>query len=340
MKHVSWPKIGQLNQVVREVSIDTAFVGLDEDFQPIYDGTIPKPKIKFTGTVKLHGTNAGVSFNKEDGLWVQSRENIITLTQDNAGFAFYISTVEEQFKLFFSEAYEKFGLSDDHTLTIFGEWAGAGIQKNVAISQLPKAFYVFGLKVSKEDAEFTNYYLDASWIKSPSSRIYNVFDFPTYEIEIDFNDPKMAQNTLIKITEDVEKQCPIAKALGVEGLGEGVVWTGQHKDNIYRFKVKGEEHSVTKVKTLAPVDTEKLESIKAFVDYAVTENRLDQAIEKVGGSEMSYLGDIIRWMINDIITEETHTLAENGLEPKTVNGEIAKRTRLMFLTKISEGLNV
>ena len=41
-------------------------------------------------------------------------------------------------------------------------------------------------------------------------------------------------------------------------------------------KVKGEKHSSSKVKKLASVDVEKLNSIKDFVDYAVTESRLEQ----------------------------------------------------------------
>jgi len=337
MKHISWPKIGQFSQVIREISIDTSFVGFDEDFQPIYDSTLPKPTLKFTGTVKLHGTNAGVSYNKEHGIWFQSRENIITPLKDNAGFAFFADSIKEHFLNFFNAVYENFELTEDHTLTIFGEWAGEGIQKGVAISKLPKAFYVFGLKVSKDEADFKNYYLDSSWIKLPEERIYNIYDFPSYQLEIDFNNPKTAQNDLIHITEQVEKECPVSKTLGISGTGEGVVWTGEYKGQNYRFKVKGAEHSVSKVKTLAPVDEEKLESIKAFVDYAVTENRLDQAIEK-NGSEMTNLGDVIRWMVNDIVTEESQTMKKSGLEPKSVNSEVAKRTRMMFITRSQQGL--
>jgi len=338
MKHIPWPKIGQFNQTIREVSLDTAFVGLDTNGEPIYDGTIPKPVIEFTGTVKIHGTNAGVSFNKKEGLWVQSRENIITPLQDNAGFAFFVELKKTYFEELFQELYKRFNLSDDLTLTIFGEWAGQGIQKGVAISELVKAFYIFGLKVSKDHEDFVSYYIDTNEFTSRicEEQIYCITDFQTYNLSIDFNNPKLAQDELIKLTEEVENHCPVAKQLGVDGVGEGIVWTGKYKDKLYRFKVKGEKHSVTKAKTLAPVDTEKLKSIEAFVDYTVTENRLDQAIEKIGSSDVSHLGDIIRWMVNDIVTEELHTLTENGLEPdKAVKGEIAKRTRLLFLSKIS-----
>lgn len=46
--------------------------------------------------------------------------------------------------------------------------------------------------------------------------------------------------------------------------------------------MKGEKHSASKVKTLAAVDPERLVNITEFVEYAVTENRLEQGTQKVG----------------------------------------------------------
>lgn len=74
--------------------------------------------------------------------------------------------------------------------------------------------------------------------------IYFVTQFETFEIEIDFNKPELAQERLIEITEQVEKECPVGKFFDVSGVGEGVVW-----DKIgattseFRFKVKGDAHA-------------------------------------------------------------------------------------------------
>jgi len=112
------------------------------------------------------------------------------------------------------------------------------------------------------------------------------------------------------------------------------VWTAEFKGVVHRFKVKGEKHSSSKVKTLAAVDTEKLNSITEFVEYAVTDSRFNQALENVFPNnepvDTKKLGDVIRWVVNDIIKEETDTLASNGLEPKDVNKYISTVVRTKF----------
>ena len=105
----------------------------------------------------------------------------------------------------------------------------------------------------------------------------------------------------------------------------------------YIFKIKGIGHSVTKVKTLVPVDVEKINSCKEFVDYAVTENRLNQAIEQVFVSNsiiptVKNTGDFLKWMVNDIIAEESDTLVKNNLEPKDIGKYISDVARKWYFT--------
>lgn len=97
-----------------------------------------------------------------------------------------------------------------------------------------------------------------------------------------------------------------------------------------RFKVKGEEHSVTKVKTLASVDVEKLESVTAFADYACTDNRMTQGFDELftkPGKEptLKQTKDLINWVTKDIGDEEADTLLRNKLTLKDVSREIARR---------------
>jgi len=117
-------------------------------------------------------------------------------------------------------------------------------------------------------------------------------------------------------------------------VGEGIVWTAEFKGIVHRFKVKGEKHSSSKVKTLANVNVEKLEGIQKFVDYAVTESRFNQACENVFPNDepidVRKMGDVIRWVVNDVIKEEMDTMVENQVEPKEVNKYISAKVREMF----------
>lgn len=339
-KMIKFPSIEQFRTVVANVNRRYNFVGLDENGDAIYDPSLPKPVLTFKGTVKLHGTNAGVSFN-ESGYWAQSRENIITPEKDNAGFAFFVESKKEVFNKLFREIQENTNVSYEHnTVTIYGEWCGGNIQKGVAITNLPKSFFIFGVKVTphtsseEELKQKPAYWIPSHYLNSPEDNIYNIEDFQTWTLDIDFNMPQLVQNKLSELTIAVEEECPVGKAFGFSGIGEGIVWSCEYQGVVHRFKVKGEKHSSSKVKTLANVDVEKIESIQKFVDYAVTESRFNQALENVFPNEepidTKKLGDVIRWVVNDVIKEEMDTMVENKIEPKEVNKYLSSKVREMF----------
>ena len=332
-KQISFPSIEQFRNVVSGINRHYSFKGLDTDGNAIYDNTLAKPVLTFKGSIKLHGTNAGV--------WAQSRENIITPVKDNAGFAFFVENNEEVFKSLILQVVNREDLDiSKNTVTIYGEWAGKGIQKSVGISNIEKSLFIFGVKISPfPDAEDipVSYWVDHSYLSTVNNRIYNIEDFKTHSIDIDFNMPQLVQNKLSELTIEVENECPVAKEFGFSGTGEGIVWSCELNGVVYRFKVKGEKHSVTRVKTLAAVGVEKLNSIKDFVEYAVTGNRFSQAIENVFGKDevdVKKLGDCIRWIVADITKEESDTLFKNGLEPKEVNKYISQKVREMFFEKL------
>jgi|688.fasta_scaffold92784_3 hypothetical protein len=339
-KHISFPSIEQFRNVIAGINRQYNFVGLDENGEAIYDSSLPKPVLTFKGTVKLHGTNAGVCFNDVDGMWYQSRENIITPEKDNAGFAFFADANKEQFASMFAKIAERSNIdTTKNTISIYGEWCGGNIQKGVAICNLPKSFFIFGVKVTPHHIEGVEkqpsaYWVDYTDLKNNEAKIYNIDDFETYSLDIDFNMPELIQNKLGELTLAVEEECPVGKAFGFSGIGEGIVWSCELKGNIHRFKVKGEQHSSSKVKKLASVDTEKITSIKEFVDYAVTESRFNQAIEKIFPNnepvDVKKLGEVIKWVVNDIIKEETDTLVQNNLEPKDIGKYVSNKVREMF----------
>lgn len=347
-KHCSFPEIGQYRNVVKTIQERTRYAGKDDDGNIIYDNMRKMPVIDFTGTVKLHGTNSGVTFSAHDltDSWAQSRENVLTISDDNAGFATFVkSHLIELTSLATACLIDSAKYSTDFDyITIFGEWCGQGIQKGVAITQLPKMFVIFDVKYSFEDiSKGINIYADEDFIKTlryESSQIYNIYDYKTYRMTIDFDQPALAQNKMIELVSEVEEECPVGKAFGVSGVGEGIVWRYKDSENTtYRFKTKGEKHSSSKVKTLVPVDVEKINSINEFVEYAVTESRLEQAVEKTFGigkePEVEKMGDFIRWVVNDVQKEEFDTMVENGLIPKDINSSISKKCRNWLLNKIN-----
>jgi len=334
MRHIAFPSIEQYRNAVTDIVLRSTYIGNAADGTPLYDETKPKPTLTFQGTVKLHGTNAGVCYHPAHGLWAQSRESLLTPQQDNAGFARWMEAnrvaLEPLFAALIAANDIKFG--PDTVLALYGEWAGKGIQAGVGITELPKAFYLFAANVSHGDDEGT--WLDSADLRSVESRIFNVEDYANYRIAIDFNKPQAVQAELAELTMQVETECPIAKAHGVSGVGEGIVWRADYAGKRVLFKVKGEKHSISKVKEIASVAPEKLNSIEQFVTYAVTDNRFQQALAVVFGdpkkADVKRLGDLIRWMSQDIQKEESDTLAANGLTWKEVSGPIAAQTRALF----------
>lgn len=335
-KFSAFPSIGQFRETIKAVTHSSRYIGKDENDEPIYNNSI-LPSIEFIGTVKLHGTNAGVTFDKNGDLWAQSRSRVITPDNDNMGFAFFVESKKETFKEFI----KNIDFKDYDFITIFGEWCGANIQGGVALTKLTKRFVIFDVKLSSSNEDIKSIYLQQDQIKllkSVDNNIFNIYDFPTYLITVDFNRPELVQNQIIDLTLAVEEECPFSKEFGVSGIGEGIVfsYTTTEGDK-YRFKSKGVKHSSSKIKTLASVNVDKIKSIDDFVEYAVTENRLEQGFKEVFGedkADIKRIGEFLKWMMSDIIKEETDTLSENGLFPKDISSVVNTKCKQWFLRKL------
>lgn len=325
--------IDQFKNCVVEVRRTTAYEGDDETSEPIYNYSAVMPTLKFIGTVKLHGTNASVC-ELNDERWYQSRNNIIDLQNDNCGFAAFCVSNKDNFTKLFSKIYEKYNKQPNITYIIYGEWCGGNIQNGVAISKVDKMFVIFDVQIKNEDQTF---YCPAEFVKTLSdaeNRIFNTYMFETYEINIDFNIPQLSQEPLCNFTEAVERECPVGKYFGEPGVGEGIVWT--HRANgsfIYQFKVKGQEHSVSKVKKLASVSTEVINDAVNFVDYAVTDNRLNQGLENIPELSKKHIGEYVRWVVGDVMKEESDAIVANKLDVKIIIPLIQKKAQQFILSK-------
>jgi len=348
---IKFPSVEQFRNVIRHVQTHTRYAGKDENGDAIYDASKPLPTLKFRGTVKLHGTNAGIVYDVDtDSFTFQSRERVLSLTQDNAGFMLHQMKNESIWRDVVNQAMSEIWIPHVpiKKIAIFGEWCGSGIQKGVALSQLPKMFVVFAVKAVLSDD--TTHWLPVGEfdIHLPEDGVFNIDTFPTWEADIDFKFPEIAQNKMIEITEAVENECPVGKYFGVSGIGEGVVWTCVSEgwnDSGTWFKVKGEKHSVSKVRTLAAVDVEAVENIRAFVAATVTEARLEQGLdnlvrEQLLPFEMKSMGDFIRWVYNDVLKEEMDTIVASQIDPKKLGSAIANEARPWFIKKFNQGVGL
>lgn len=320
-----YSSIEQFRNVVKQVRFNHDFKGKDENGDSIYTHTENYPTLKFIGTVKLHGTNAGIVKYKDGKIEYQSRERVLAIGDDNSGFMNYMSQKNLE------PLFERFTFEE--SIAIFGEWCGGNIQKSVALNQLEKMFVIFGIKV------------DDKWIELPTdlyqieNRIYNILQFETFEVEIDFNQPELIQNKLIELTIAIEETCPVGKFFKVQGVGEGIVFTCSTNQDL-KFKSKGEKHSVSKVKTLNSIDLELVANINQFVDKVVTENRLEQGISyfKENNLEIDYpnVGKFLQWIVNDVLKEESELLKESNLNDSLVRKAVVNKARIWFLNIVNK----
>jgi hypothetical protein len=309
MRHIKYPKIRQFKDAIKRVQSMATFIGLDEDNNAIYDADLKKPVIKFTGQVKLHGTNSGIQYDCVSGeLVAQSRSRIVK--DGHFGFAQWVASNRAELTTIFKNIEAPKGTN---SIVMFGEWAGRGIQKGVGVTQIDPAFFLFDIAFKSDDEEELMW--DESLIESYFFHTISVF--PTYEVAVDFSDPAKARDEMEIMVEAVEKECPVTKMLGHTGIGEGIVFTGQYKNERIQFKVKGDAHKVVGSKEKIAITEEDLNDIQELIAYTVTENRVKQGVQEVCNGELDkrYTGALLKWIVKDIQSEE-----QDAIEKLGVNG--------------------
>lgn len=362
-RFITFGSIDQFRTIIKNVQHTAQYVRYDEveDIQ-IMDRAAKMPKLKVTASEKIHGTNAAVCFSNKDDFWVQSRKNIITVDKDNAqcartiygdGTKEFPGNKDEWMEIIMGLA-EKHNIDlDTHIISVYFEWSGGNIQKKSAVTGLDKRAIIFQhFKVSPLEPVIGNdgaetpesarwletYALGIGWFNNKEHGIYNIMQYKTWEYEVNFATPLLHQNEFIKLVDEIiEPNSPIGKSMGVDGnVGEGAVFTFTYKEKMHRFKVKGEKHSASPVKTLKPVDNVK-EQAKIDMANQVTPGwRLEQMYDEVfdtingGKGDKKGTGDFIKAVNKDIIKEESDVIADAGLEIKEVLGKVTTISR-MFL---------
>jgi hypothetical protein len=339
-RFIGYGKIGQFRDVLHDIKKEY--------------GDNPLPTASCRYTEKIHGTNASVCFDGEN-FWVQSRKNIITPEKDNAGCAFWCYANKDAWTIIAERLTGLHGINrETHIITIYFEWCGGSVQKTSACSGLGKRAVIFNYcKVSptepilRADGGEEYEMLEAEYPDNMEEYdIFSAQEMYKREFALNFEDYADSINELRRVVlEDIEPHSPTGRYMGVaDNIGEGIVVTCKIATKLYMFKVKGEKHSESKVKTLKPIDGVAEKAKIEFANYACTSSRLEQAWQETFGIENEKLeptikatGDFLRWLFGDIIKEESDVMLKMGVEPKSVNGNIAKIARRWFMEQLNKG---
>lgn len=321
MTHVAWPEIESFHNIRKYA----------KEHPEICNGDM---NISYRGKVKLHGTNAAVQLLKTDEVVAQSRTTILTPHSDNAGFAKWVADNERAWRA---------ARPTDAEIIVFGEWCGPGIQKGVAVNEIHKrvfaVFAVYSITSNHLTVDPKNI-IDLIGVNVPD--VY-VLPWATDPILVDWAaSAEVLQPIVDKINgfvAEVERCDPwVKKTFSVEGLGEGLVFYPRPCENRETFanlvfKAKGEKHKVVASKSPAQIDPEAAASADAFAKMVLTEARLEQGVESVGGLDTKNTGKFLEWIVKDVMKETTDELVASNLEWKQVSRPISDTARKWYIGK-------
>lgn len=310
--------------------------GSIENFHNVYKSITRNgeyPEITFLSKIKLHGTNAGIRIDPDGTVTAQSRNNDLAEQSHNHGFALWVKE---------NQSYWQSIKNEEYTIVVFGEWAGNGVQRNVAVSTLPRSFYVFSVWFLDGESivsKYNNPNLIKSMLNHPRRELENgVFPdnlhvIPNHsEITIDFSSPEESLQIINNDVAEIDKEDPyILRMFGRSGHGEGLVF--RSIDGQILFKVKGESHAVNKMGNPARIKSEIPSELVEFVNSLATDERLRQMLEGIDLVK-SNTGVFIKAVIEDIRKEAKDEIEESVFTDKQINSQISHAAKVFYFKQI------
>jgi hypothetical protein len=312
----------------------------------------------FMGTIKLHGTNASIVYTKgaKQRPQIQARTWVIEEGKDNMGTRALLSKaplhelVDKILVIHKSETFEE--------IFIVGEVAGRGIQKGVAITDLEPFFAIFSIRINGNWVDIRDY----KSVALPKYRIFNIAQYPTFAITIDFRvNTEAVVEEMEKLTMEVFRECPFGAAFTdregkkVSGAGEGIVWTliesrdkerTLKRDVLWSFKTKGEQFSTIAyapksrdanlniTPEAAAATARAKEGAVQFAEYALTERRFEQGLEHllqeqsrkgIPESQQNALDTKLIWAFLKWVVDDTIREERYEMSEFNVNEEDARK---------------
>ena len=321
-KHIPWGSIELLHNLVATLG---HLNGLGQPF----------PVVEYRAKVKLHGTNCAVQITGS-GVIAQSRTALLSPDADYKGFAVWVAAQRDYFARLPSG------------LVVFGEWCGPGIEKGMAISQArTKLFAVFAVRRDDGIIIHEPEQIRALLPAASAPEQLHVLPWEGDPITIKFGDRtdlERAASVLNTRVAEVEREDPwVKRALGISGLGEGLVFYPVSVDGAtpaterleqLMFKAKGEKHRTAGTKTAVQVDPSVVASVAEFVALMVTDARLRQGLtEACGGArDPKITRQFLEWVATDVRKESSAELAASGLSWSDVDKAVQARAREWFRT--------
>jgi archaellin len=249
-KHIKMESIEQLRHIVQQIKHEIQYLGKNENDEAVYDKNKELPTLIATGYEKIHGTQMSVSYNNIDGFWIQSKNKVLSLEEDNAKCYYYNIQIKDAWIQIINQLATHYNIDlNKNTITIFSEWAGANIQKNTCVEGLERMAFIFEyFKVTENDTDNSKL-LPTNNLKDMDNNIRNVTEFKRWKININFNNLKENLKEIEKIIGEVENNSPIASYFNTpKNIGEGIVWSLiTPKKTLYFLKQK-EKNILTALK--------------------------------------------------------------------------------------------
>lgn len=355
-------------------------------------------ELNFKGSVKLHGTNVGISYQEDRGLVIHTRSGELSgnfydihdfVTDNEVALLKRLNQVQERSHFILKERIKnKLAYTDDYKLDniaselldsikfipmLHGEYIGPGINKGTAVQLLSERRYVIfntslnSLMTSEEllgignidncdikdlfnirndESTLFREYLGHEYLSefsATNSNIDLINDYRQFEVTINLNNLDDAKEELLKLTSEVEEECPYALAFGVKGTGEGIVWVADDdylaSSSRWWFKTKGDKHASSNKsknknkKRKLILSADELESVKEILEEVLPEWRLEQFLPS--NPQLEIIGDYIRAVREDIKKECSDILdklEDNIL--KVVNKEMQDKIKKYFLSNV------
>jgi hypothetical protein len=310
-------------------------------------------QLTYNAKIKLHGTNAAIRILDDGSLQAQKRTSDITPENDNAGFAAFVATLPSVSAV-------------NQGVVFYGEWAGKGVQKSDAVSQVEKTFYVFAIDAPSGNCNVLQRIVDPDLIQSMLSSAFDGISldricvipwFYSQDSQIDVTDITLTQNFIDKATADVDAigVCdPYIKSLhGVENSGEGLVFYCRDFNSVtrqqlsadqydsflagYMFKHKTVEHSVNKSKNRNHVAPEKPAGIDEFIEMFATERRFEQMVnDNAIEFTVKNTSAFMKAVMSDICKESVNEIEAADFEWKDATKYLPQVMRGWWMKKCSE----
>lgn len=326
--------------------------------------------IEYKCKVKLHGSNCGVVIEKAETkedqeiiVRAQSRSQLV----DKHTMVGKIVFASKANTSYFSSLLSGTPFS---VMTIYGEWCGPKVQKGVGVSKLGKhketqQGYICAIFCIRADDQLI---FEPSQIREILTKNETValptglHILPWYTGAVDtaaeqsfslnFLDEKQLNgpvDTINAFVDSIDQKDPwVFDTFGVEGPGEGLVFypislagsldSFQTLDPeifaAFAFKAKGEAHRVTKSKTSVQVKPQSAASAEKLLDIVLTEARLQQGVQEVGGFEKKLTGKFTSWVKADVQKECQDEMEASGLKWKELNGPLGKRCSSWYIKQV------